>query len=335
MKQVKILKRPSAPPPPATPADRVTAEITQLLDVALSNERSRLEATYRARQEALLHAMSNVLNENLERVVSTAAKRESDALVSSFAKLIASQAHPAFSPPQEHNLPQPSAESIAKTRKAFVSAFDKSVLPAFEKAVATMLGNLADVVDAQVEDGLVTPAEGVVVALEGAADTMRAAKAAVADLVVDSEAANEAADLAAVQEALNASDVRQALMLSVGKSVAVKAKAVSGVLDLNVGPEKAFEGEVPARGLLVGFAALLSMDLADRTEARLSWLYELVTLMDDAEEGEQEEGELTRNRLEGTVEKLSEFQKNGNLGVSDAKHVKLLIRVLQTHLKAM
>eukprot|EP00177_Eucheuma_denticulatum_P003495 GFKZ01006322.1.p1 GENE.GFKZ01006322.1~~GFKZ01006322.1.p1 ORF type:complete len:334 (-),score=79.68 GFKZ01006322.1:1712-2713(-) len=333
MKQVKILKRPSAPPLPATPADRVTAEITQLLDVALSHERSRLEATYRARQDALLHAMSNVLNDNLERVVSTAAKRESDALVSSFAKLIASQAHPAFSSSHEH--PQPSPESITKTRKAFVSAFEKSVLPAFEKAVSTMLGNLAAVVDAQVDEGLVSPAEGVVVAMEGAADSMRAAKSAVADMVVDSEAATEAADLAAVQEALNASDVRQALMLSVGKSVAVKAKAVSGVLDLNVGPEKAFEGEVPARGLLVGFAALLSMDLADRTEARLSWLYELVTLMDDAEEGEQEEGELTRKRLEGTVEKLIEFQKNGNLGVSDAKHVKLLIRVLQTHLKAM
>lgn len=338
MKQVKILKRPSPPPPPATPTERVTAEVTQLLDAALSRERARLESTYRARQDALLRAISTVLNETLERLISTAAKRESDALVASFAKLVASEAHPAFETNHPDKPPQPSAEALATTRQAFVHAFEKTALPAFEKAVSGMLSNLAAVVDAQVEETLVTPASGVIAALEGAADSMRAAKVDAADLIVDSEMASEAADVAAVQAALEAGDVRQALLLSVGKSVNVQTKAVNGVLDVSVGPEKAFEQGVPSKSLLAGFASLLSMDLVDRTEARLSWLYELVTLMDDAEDEavqDDEEEERTRGRLQGTIEKLAEFQKNGDLPSSDAKHVKLLIRVLKTHLNAM
>lgn len=337
MKQVKILKRPTAPPAPpgpVTPSARVSATISSLLEASLARERNRLETLYRARQDALLRAISAVLNDTLERAVSTAAKRETDALVSSFAKLVAGQTAAGFES-RGRNIKQMDEESIAAMRTSFASAFEKSVLPEFEKAVASMLAGISGAVDSQVEEKLVVPSSCVVTALEVAADAMREAKGVAS--TVDFKVDDDAADLAAVQAALDKGDVKAALMCCEGTSVKVQAKAVSGVLDTDVSPEKAFEGTVPQRASLVGLGALLSMDLADRTEARLSWLYEIVTLMDDSEEYPDDPTviDASRRRLVATIQKLSDFQQNGNLMSSDAKHVKLLIRVLKAHLKAM
>lgn len=338
MKQVKILKRPSAPATPTgplTPSARVSAEVASLLESSLARERTRLEALYRARQDALLRAISSVLNDTLERAVSTAAKRETDALVSSFAKLVAGQTAASLDA-DAGNMKQLDEEAVAAMRASFADAFEKSVLPEFENAVAGMLTGISGVVDSQVEEKLVMPAGGVVTALEGAADAMREAKGAAANL--DLKADEEATDIANVQAALDEGDVRTALLSCIGKSVTVQAKAISGVLDTNVGPEKAFESSVPKRATLVNLAALLAMDLGDRTEARLSWLYEVVTLMDDSEEYDPAQPDTidgSRRRLVGTIQKLSDFQQNGNLASSDAKHVKLLIRVLKAHLNAM
>lgn len=337
MKQVKILKRPTAPPAPPgplSPSDRVSKEVSALLEASLARERNRLEALYRARQDALLRAISAVLNDSLERAVSTAAKRETDALVSSFAKLVAGQTAAGLES-RSANARQLDEESITAMRTSFASAFEKSVLPEFERAVAAMLAGISGAVDSQVEEKLVIPSSCVVTALEAAADAMREAKSAAA--TVDLKVDDDAADLVAVQEALDKGDVKAALMCCEGTSVRVQAKAVSGVLDTDVSPEKAFEGTVPQRSNLVGLAALLSMDLADRTEARLSWLYEIVTLMDDSEEYPDDPAviDAARRRLVATIQKLSDFQQNGNLAPSDAKHVKLLIRVLKAHLKAM
>lgn len=332
MKQVKILKRPSASPPPKNPIDRVSSEITALLDSALSRERSRLEATYRARQDALLRAISSVLNDTLERVILTSAKRETDALVASFAKLVANHALPEFD--TDLPAPKPSPQMIAETRAAFISSFEKGVIPSFEAAVRSMLKGFAGVVDKQLEECLVGKVGGVASVVEGVADKMREVKNEVKEIAVSERLKNEQKDIEAVEKALEVGDVKHALMLCLGKSDAVQAKAINGALDRGETPDKAFDGDVPERALLVCFAALLSNDLGDRTEVRLSWLYELVTLMDDVEEGGEEDG-VTRGRLESTIEKLVDFHKNGNLASSDAKHVKLLIRVFKTHLNAM
>lgn len=304
----------------------MSTEITTLLESALQRERSRLEATYRARQDALLRAVSTVLNESLERAVQTAARRETDALIQAFSKL----SHA----PQQPDL-EITSEMTAATRESFAAAFETAVLPAFEGALAEMMRGLAGVVESEVDDKLIKPANGVIGSLETAADSIRSVKSDVADLSADSDIA----DAAAVQKALDDGNIREALQLCVGKSVAVQAKAVSGVLDAAVGPEEAFGGIVPPMADLVKLAAVLSMDLGDRTDARLTWLYEVVTLMDDAEEehdaAEREGVESSKRRLEGTIQRLSEFQKNGAPGPAEAKHTKLLIRVLQAHLNAM
>lgn len=323
MKQVKILKRPTTSPPPSKPTDRVSAEITAMLEGALSRERQRLESAYRARQDALLRAVSTVLNDSLETVVAAAVDREMKSLISNLQKPTSLTAPPT---------PAPDAAVIA--RDSFATAFERTALPAFEADVSNMLRALAANVELLVEERLLAPAAGVVHALEGAADSIRAVKTDIADMSADSDAA----DAALVQAALDEGNVRDAFMLCVGKSVAIRAKAVSGVLDLAVNPEDAFGSDVPPMPDLVKFAAVLSMELGDRTEARLTWLYEVVTMMDDAEEYDQASPEViqsSRRRLEGTIERLREFQKNGAPGPTEAKHTKLLIRVLKAHLNAM
>lgn len=319
MKQVKILKRPSSTPPPQTPLDRATGQLSQLLESALQRERTRLETIYRTRQDALLRAVSTVLNDTLERVVTTAARRETEALTNAFTNLSADAPAPA---------PDPAA-----TRDAFAHAFEQTLLPGFEAALAEMLKQLAARVETSVEVGLLTPASGVVHAVQTAADDLRSVRDHVSSLSVN----NDASDAAAVQRALDEGNVKEALLLAVGKSVYVRAKAVSGVLDLSVGPEEAFGGVVPDIVDLVKFAAVLSMDLHDRTEARLTWLYEIVALMDDVGENgpHGEEIDACRRRLEGIVERLLEFQKVGKAGPAEMKHTKLLVKVLKAHLNAL
>ncbi|KAI0564207.1 hypothetical protein FGB62_29g210 [Gracilaria domingensis] len=201
-----------------------------------------------------------------------------------------------------------------------------------------MLGTLSKHVEQAVHDTLLSPSACVVTSLESAADKLRSAKGAVADMAHD----EEAADLAAVQAALDAGNIKRALVLCGGKSIRVKAKAVSGVLDSSVRPEDAMGGPVPSMGNLVRFAAVLSMELSERTEARLAWLYEIITLMDDAECGGADadadadaDTEGMKRRLAGTIERLSEFQTTGTPAPAEAKHAKLLLRVLKAHLNGM
>lgn len=319
MKHVKILKRPSATPP-QTPSARVQREVTQLLESALQRERNRLEASFRQRQDMLLRAVSDVLNETLERVVATAAQRETETLMQAFLNLQESSPKATVS-----------QEDTTAAKENFIKAFEQNVLPEFERAIATMLNSLSKNVEQAVDEKLLEPSQSVVTSLESAADDIRGAKSAVADMA----ASGESADLAAVQEALDAGNVKEALSLCSGKSTAVKAKAVSGILDSSVRPEDAMGGVVPSMLDLVNFAALLSMDLTDRTEARLAWLYEIITLMDDAEGADGDELESLKRRLSGTIDRLLDFQKNGSPAPGEAKHAKLLIRVLKAHLSGM
>lgn len=317
MKQVKILKRPSPPP---TPTTRISTEVTSLLTTALTRERVRLETTFRTRQEALLRAISTVLNDTLASAVQTAASRETDMLLASFAKLAAVAPSP------------PGAPDDGETRAAFAAAFERAALPSFEGALRGMLAAISDTVEMTVSSRVARPAEDVALALEGAADGLREAGSAARALA---RPTGEEADLAAVQDALGKGDAGRALQLCVGKSVRVRSVAVSGVLDSGVKPEAAFSEGVPRKGRLVRFVALLAMELGDRTEARLGWLYEVVMLMDEAEDGPEGEGDVLRGLLEGSIERLGEFQKGGGLPAKESKHVKLLIRVLTAHLHSV
>lgn len=298
--------------------------MTTLLEGCLSRERARLESMYRARQDALLRAISDVLNKSLERLVAVAAKRATDNLMDAFVKLSANN-------PETCTLPPVDNESAKAAREAFASAFEKVALPRFEESMGELLKEVASVVEKQVDERLIKPASDVVTSLGSASDALRSVKADVAEVAVD----EDESDLALVQAALDEGDVASAFSLCVGKSVAVQAKAVSGLLDLDVGPEEAFREVVPVPLDLMKFAALLSMDLSDRTEARLRWLYEVVSMMDDdAEEAEmiQEDDAKFRDLTEGTISRLREFQNNGSPSPSEAKHIKLLNRVLKAHL---
>ncbi|CAN8075396.1 unnamed protein product [Agarophyton chilense] len=319
MKNVKILKRPTSTPP-QTPSVRVERELTQLLESALQRERARLEASYRQRQDMLLRAVSDVLNNTLERVVTAAARREIETLMQAFLSL-------------QESAPKPvvSEEEVALAKQHFISAFERTALPQFERSIATMLTSLSKNVEQVLDDKLLSPCASVVTSLEGTADKIRSAKSVVADMSLD----EESADLAAVQAALDAGKIKEALTLCTGKSIKVKAKAVSGVLDSSVRAEDAMAGAVPPMVDLINFAAVLSMDLTDRTEARLAWLYEIISLMDDTESGNEADMESIRRKLVGTIERLSEFQKNGTPAPAEAKHAKLLIRVLKAHLNGM
>lgn len=327
MKPVKILKRPTPnAPPPSNPAEKVTVEITAMLEACLNKERARLEAMYRARNDALLRVISDVLNRSLERLVQIAAKRETDSLMDAYLKLSANTS------PEAPVLPPIDSDTAKSTRDAFASAFEKVVLPQFEQSIAAMLKDMATVVDKQLDDRLVKPSTGVVNALEGAADSLRSARNQVASLTIDSDAA----DLAAVQSALDSGDVSSALRHSITKSTPVLAKAINGVLDLDVGPEDAFNDWLPPAKSLIRLAAFFTLDLDDRTEARLRWLYEVVSLMDDVEAVDSTRDDVAKLRsvIEETIERLTEFQMNGSPSPSEAKHAKMLNRVLKAHLKS-
>lgn len=328
MKPMKILKRPTPnAPPPSNPTEKVTVEITAMLEACLNKERARLEAMYRARNDALLRVISDVLNRSLERLVQIAAKRETDSLMDAYLKLSANTASP-----EAPVLPPIDSDTVKSTRDAFSSVFEKVVLPQFEQSIAAMLKEMAGAVDKQLDDRLVKPSTGVVNALEGAADCLRSARNDVAALTVDSNAA----DLANVQSALDAGDVSSALRHSISKSTPVLAKAINGVLDLDVGPEDAFNEWLPPAKSLVRLAAFFTLDLGDRTEARLRWLYEVVSLMDDVEavDSTQDDVAKLRSVMEETIERLTEFQVNGSPSPSEAKHAKMLNRVLKAHLKS-
>lgn len=324
MKQVKILKRPTPTALPTTnPADKVAAELTALMEACLSRERARLESAYRARHEALLRVVSDVLNQSLERLVASAAKRETDNLMGAYIKLSTSN-------PEAPVLPPIDTDRVKATREAFAAAFEKVALPRFEERIGDLLKDVGAVIDKQVEEKLIEPSSGVLHVLEGAADSLRSVKSDVAEMMVDSDAS----DMALVQSALDSGDVAAAFRLSIGKSVAVQAKAVSGVLDSNVGPEDAFRDWAPPTRSLIKITALLTMDLSDRTEARLGWLYEVVTMMDDDETADFDEEETTKLHMliNGSIDRLTDFQKNGSPSPTEAKHAKLLIRVLKAHL---
>lgn len=330
MKLVKILKRPTQnAAPPTNPVDRVASEMNTIVGACLNRERTRLENMYRARQDALLRAISDVLNNSLERLIAVAAKRETDNLMDAFVKLSANNPEASTLPPVDH-------DSAKAAREAFATAFSKVALPRFEESMADLLKEVANVVEKQVDERLVQPTTTVMSALAEAADSLRSVKSHVADMSIDPDAT----DLALVQAALDAGDATSVVKMCFGKSVVVQAKAVSGVLDLETGPEGAFRDIVPLTLDLMKFAAILSMDLSDRTAVRLRWLFEVITKMEDADEPDHRDMSNSdkakfRDLAGGTISRLTDFQNEGSPTPSTAKDAKFLNRVLKAHLKSV
>lgn len=320
MKQVKILKRPAQSPPPSNPADRVTTELATLLESCLSRERARLEEIYQARHEALLTAVSTVLNQSLQRLVSTAVHRETDVLMTAFNKLGST------------DVPSPTPPDPEATRAAFAAAFERMALPRFEDAVATLLRDVAATVDGEVDAHFVQPASAVVANLGNATDAVRAAKTQVSTLSVHPDDPD-----AQLSAALDAGDAATALKLALAASAASRTRAVAAVLDLPVAPEDVLASGMPRVDELARIAGLLAADLGDRTAARLKWLMDIVAVMEDAEPGGVDGGdgvELMRRALEDAIEKLTDFHKGDAGSPGEKKDAKLLVRVFKAHLPA-
>lgn len=330
MKPVKILKRPAASPtPPANPTERVASEVAAMMEACLNRERTRLEAMYRARQDALLRSLSGILNEGMERMIATAAKRELDSLMEAFLKLTSNNPETAIYPTVDNDL-------ASATREAFALTFEKVLLPRFEQSIADLLKSVVETVETQVDTRLVKPSTEVASTLERAADSLRSVRTDISEMRTND---SEATILTQVQAALDDGDVVGALRLSVDKSEEVRIKAVNGLLGSDVKPQDTFSKGVPPITDLVKFASLLTNDLADRTEQRLQWLYEIIMSLDDTEDplADIKESEVGKYRmlLEEMISHLNNFQTSGSPSPQETKDAKLLNRVLKTHLNVL
>lgn len=300
-----------------------------MMEACLNRERTRLEAMYRARQDALLRSLSGVLNEGLERVIATAAKRELDNLMEAFVKLTSNNPETAIYPTVDDDLSN-------ATREAFALTFEKVLLPRFEQSVADLLKSVVDTVETQVDTRLVKPSTEVASTLERAADSLRCVRTDISEMRTNDSEANI---LGRVQAALEDGDVVGALRLSVDKPEDIRVKALNGLLDSDAKPEDTFREGVPPITDLVKFASLLTNDLSDRTEQRLRWLYEIVMSLDDAEDSlaDSKESEVAKYRMlfEEMISHLNDFQISGSRSPQETKHAKLLNRVLKTHLNVL
>lgn len=327
---MKILKRPSAAVLRSSdPTEYVSTAVGTMIDECLSRERTRLEALYRARHDALLRAVSDVLNHSLERIVVTAAKRELHHLMEAFVSLT-------LNSPEMATFPTSNEDISKSTKEAFSSTFEKLLLPQFQKSIANMLKSVSETVESQIDVRIVEPSAKVASSLESASGSLRSAQADIREMRATS---SDSGALAQVQAALDEGNIVRALCLSVGKSVEVQTKALAGLLNSDVRPEDAFlDINLPVIDL-VNLAALVTNDLFDHTELRIQWLYEIVMSMDNVEETaaffeNQDVGKI-RGLFTDVIERLSSFQTSGSPFPQETKHAKVLKHVLRTHLNAL
>ncbi len=338
MKPLKILRRPADAAPgvrlaESSVASRVSAQISASVEGALARERERLERSFAARQQALLDAVTTMLTSVLERVVSSTAEREAIALTEAVANLI-----PA--PPEPKPAPEPEVRARLR-RRLWPLRFPKcksrcgnssSILPVPSTSVSRRISG--------------APMQTAAVEVARCAQAVAAAQFKVKDAVdaVALSAVNERkaqktpeeSALAAVQKALDEGRVRDALKLCVGQSALVRAKAINGALESDMDPAELFRDSKMNRHDVVGLIALLAVDLNDRTESRLSWLFELVSTMDEIEADEKDEfTEATKKHLKDVIDNLKKFAANAGLPPAKAKHIKLLVHVLNAHLSTM
>lgn len=330
-KPVTILRRPTAPTVPAVPADpsaRAAAAVSRAVERALLRERARSEREMVARSEAMVRAMVA----SMEKAVCAAVLREAEGLAGAL---------------DSEGKGKGKGKAVGELKGAFVGAFESVLLGVVEESFRSMLAEVALGVDSGVGE-VVGGVEKSSAAVGKAAGVVRGVEGVVEGMVKDGLVIHPApvvgssddVVLEQVQALLDSGDVAGALVCAEGKSAIVRAKALSGALDAQVTPEDVFGDNVPSFPVLVRMTALLASDLEDRTEIRLSWLYEVVTSMDEAEDaaaaaGEIQETDSLKRFLEGAITHLKQFQASGTTPTADVKHVKLLVRVLKGHLVAM
>lgn len=343
MKPMKILRRPADAAPgdliaESSVAARVSKQVSQSVAAALERERERFEKSFAARQEALLEAVTDVLTTTLERVVHDASTREAVALADALTKLTPK-------PPEVGGVDE---EQI---RGAFTAAFVSTLLPGMQENVREMFSELSATVETGVKEQVTDPTDAAAKEVRRLADDVSAAsdkaKAAVnvasarGDGARDPQAGMtstppgptqeevDQAAQAAIRCALDEGRVQDALRMCVGKSAIVRATAINGALDSGADPAELFKEMKAHRNEAVHLIALLATDLTDRTQARLSWLYELVTGIDDEESpGQEEFSEATVKLLRGVIDSLKNFAAAAALPPTQAKDIKLLVHVL-------
>lgn len=348
MKAVKILRRPADAPPGAKLVDtgtlsatssataaiaatssstasavsttmdaqsKATLEISALMEAALSRERARLERLDAIRREALLRAVTDAVDSSLAKLVTTAASREASAMAAAVCALAPKPA-------------APRGPARADTRAAFAAAFASAALPPLQAATQQLLGSLAKQVDQAVDKRVAAPAAAAATAASQAAQKVSAAGHAV-NAAIARAVPREDVDAVAVRALLADGKVAEALRRAVGHSNEAQLAAVDGALDCGLDAADVFKDARLPREMVVQIIVLLSAQLDDRKEARFSWLYEAVMSMDDSVQGSQAAD--VKTLLETGIANLRSFAQVEGVSGAEAKHIKLLVHVLNAH----
>jgi hypothetical protein len=381
-KPVTLLKRgsplpPSAPatatvcaPAPPVLADRVADAVRTAVDGALKRERARLDVAYRAREEALLLAVTDVLQSSLRDVVSNAAAREADALATAVRNIAAKSAiakkmdKPAGGKQTSEKKKKAIAEEHAVAcRKAFKTAFEKELLGSIEKSMRAMMTAVSKVVDTEFDASLAAPVALSATRIRTAADSVREDASELSLIAASSDeifAAKSAilssptASASSERKLLSADDVmrsdldvmfaegriRDAIVLTVQCSPTVQSEAVHGILESRTPPEDVIapSGETKAGALspdvLIQFMAALSNDISEGTSDRLAWIYEAVLAVQDAMQDKEDVDdrmiEEHAKLLSATAASLRQVHAGGTVSSSDAKLAKLLVRAVES-----
>lgn len=357
--------------------DRVTETIRTIVDGALTRERARMHAVYVARQEALLKVFAEILRDDLSKRVSSAAEREATALAAAVRKISAEGLTAAQSLKESERI-APKKEmkagkgggvaiDVSSVRANFREAFESELLGAIETSLAAMMSSVSATIDTEAETAVAAPAaDSAARALRSAADQVRSDTAhfsAVArvhqeamrkpgdggrdaddeEIEVATPVNKEDALMSEVARALGEGRVREAMRMSIGASASIRAKAFSGALDSGVAPEEVLsadeDGNQLTMGLLVGLIALLSADLDDRTNTRLSWLTEATMCLESAPRHEtrnnREDIEQDIRLLSAAVEKLKAIQFESDAAALDIKQAKLVARCLNVTVQTL
>lgn len=333
VKPLKILKRPSdaavtpTPKPalpilPKSPAERATAEISAAVEAALLRERERLEKQYLAREQAIVRALGSLLSDTLPAIVDAAATREASKLAEAFSKLPQYQKRPPVSP--------------ANVRAAFAGAFATNVLPAMEQCTRELLSGLAAKVDTAVEEKVAKPARDGASSVATAAQAIAAAQYAVKDAI------------AMRTEVIVDPNAEVRALVEAGRwAEAIVAGMKVGEEGIRIGVEGAIYGDGDI-GMVLTEANLNAVEmvsviqvavgkLEDETKARLDWLYEVLSAMDDlGAVVDESQKPMCRQALEFAIDKLRTFAGRKDIvSAAMAKHIKLMVHILNAHVSTM
>ncbi len=331
VKPLKILKRPTdsttstpkpaAPLTPKTPAERATAEIANAVEAALIRERERLEKQYLSRERAIVRALGSLLSETLPAVVDAAAAKEAATLAEAFAKLPRYQNRPPVNP--------------ANVRAAFAGAFATNVLPAMQDCTRELLSGLATRIELEVEEKVAKPARESASGVATVAQKVAAAQYAVKDALAGR---NEVDPKEEVCKLVGEERWVEAIALGVqvgGEAVTIAVDAA--ILYVGDIAKTLADAKLDALGMVTVMQVAVGK-LEEETKARLDWVYEVLSTMDEdlGKVVKEEEKNRCREALEFTIEKLKNFaSKKDVVSAAMAKHIKFMVHILNAHVSTM